>query len=75
MASDTMPGMSLTRGTNVHLCVRFEDQEEQTRVFEALADSGTVDMPLSDQFFGRFGMLTDRFGVKWMVIREAPAEA
>ncbi|MGE5784673.1 MAG: VOC family protein [Myxococcales bacterium] len=24
-------------------------------------------MPLSDQFFGRFGMLTDKFGIQWML--------
>jgi PhnB protein len=38
------------------------------RVFAALADGGTVDMPLAKTFWSpRFGMLTDRFGVGWMV--------
>jgi PhnB protein len=72
MASDTMPGMPFAQGSNVHLSVAFADRDEQTRIFEALADGGSVDMPLADQFFGRFGMLTDRFGVKWMVIRQTP---
>lgn len=74
MASDTMPGMPFSQGTNVHLSVAFADPDEQTRIFEALAEGGRVEMPLADQFFGRFGMLTDRFGVQWMVIRQAPAE-
>ena len=42
------------------------------RVFAALSDGGTVQMPLAKTFFAsRFGMLADRFGVAWMVIVEA----
>jgi PhnB protein len=38
------------------------------RIFKALSDGGKVDMPLTKTFFSpAFGMLTDRFGVKWMV--------
>jgi PhnB protein len=41
------------------------------RLFKALSDGGKVDMPLAKTFFSpAFGMLTDRFGVKWMVIVE-----
>jgi PhnB protein len=41
---------------------------EADRCFTALADQGQVKMPLSKTFFSpRFGMLTDRFGVAWMV--------
>lgn len=71
MASDTMPGMPFTEGNNVYLSVAFTDAAEQTRVFAALAQGGKIEMPLEDQFFGRFGMLRDRFGVQWMVILEA----
>jgi PhnB protein len=70
MASDTMPGSPLTKGSNVYLSISFVDAGEQTRIFDALAKGGKVEMPLSDQFFGRFGMLSDQFGVKWMVILE-----
>ncbi len=39
-----------------------------TRAFAALADGGAVTMPLAKTFWSpRFGMLTDRFGVAWMV--------
>lgn len=39
------------------------------RMFAALADGGQVQMPLAKTFFSpRFGMVTDRFGVLWMVI-------
>ena len=39
------------------------------RVFAALSDGGTVQMPLTKTFFSpRFGMASDRFGVSWMVL-------
>ena len=42
---------------------------EATRVFDALADGGQVQAPLSPTFFASsFGMVVDRFGVMWMVI-------
>jgi PhnB protein len=41
---------------------------EADRFFAALADKGQVQLPLTKTFFSpRFGMLTDRFGVAWMV--------
>jgi PhnB protein len=44
---------------------------EAERSFKALSDGGKVDMPLNKTFFSpSFGMLTDRFGVKWMVYVE-----
>jgi PhnB protein len=45
------------------------DAEEAARQFAALADGGTVAIPLGQTFFSpAFGMLADRFGVRWMVI-------
>jgi len=44
---------------------------EADRRFAALADGGTVQMPLAKTFFSpRFGMVTDRFGMLWMIIVE-----
>jgi len=38
------------------------------RVFQALAEGGTVLMPIQQTFWAtRFGMLVDRFGLLWMV--------
>lgn len=38
------------------------------RAFAALSEGGKVDMPLAKTFFSpSFGMLTDRFGVRWMI--------
>jgi hypothetical protein len=35
-------------------------------VFEKLAESAEVTNPLKEQFFGVYGALNDRFGVRWM---------
>ena len=41
---------------------------EVDRLFNALGEGGTVTMPIGETFFSkRFGMLTDRFGMPWMV--------
>jgi len=54
------------------LCVNVANEAEADRTFAVLADGGQVQMPLSKTFFSpRFGMLTDRFGVSWMVIVSA----
>jgi len=43
-------------------------EAEAERLFAGLADGGQVQMPLAKTFFSpRFGMVTDRFGVSWMV--------
>jgi PhnB protein len=46
----------------------FDEPAEAERVFTALAEGGTVRMPLQETFWAkRFGMLTDRFGVPWII--------
>jgi PhnB protein len=53
-----------------------KDMGEATRVFDGLAEGGTVTMPLGETFFSpRFGMCVDRFNVPWMVNVEPPAAA
>jgi PhnB protein len=48
--------------------------EEADRMFNALADSGQVRMPMAKTFFSpRFGMVADKFGISWMIF-VAPAE-
>jgi PhnB protein len=45
-----------------------QDAPEAERVFSALAENGTVQMPLQETFWAvRFGMLVDQFGIPWMI--------
>lgn len=48
--------------------IQLKDPADAERIFRALAEKGTVRMPLEKTFWAqRFGMLVDRFGVPWMV--------
>jgi PhnB protein len=68
MASDALPDKPLNLGNNVTLSLEFEELADQQARFQALADGGQVTMPLQDTFWGaRFGMLTDKFGIQWMM--------
>jgi PhnB protein len=41
--------------------------ESIDKTFNAMAEGGTIKMPLQDTFWGaRFGMITDKFGFHWM---------
>jgi uncharacterized glyoxalase superfamily protein PhnB/uncharacterized protein YndB with AHSA1/START domain len=72
MASDGMPGSTETL-SGFSLSLPAKDAAEAERLFAALSDGGTVRMPLAETFWAvRFGMLTDRFGVPWMVNCEKP---
>ncbi len=50
------------------LSLALPSHEETETAFNALAEGGKVDMPLAKTFWSSsFGMVTDRFGVPWMV--------
>lgn len=50
------------------LSITVESDAEAERTFNALSDGGKITMPLTRTFFSsNFGMVTDRFGVMWMV--------
>jgi PhnB protein len=54
------------------LTLSASSAEEVDRAFNALAEGGEVRMPLDKTFFSpRFGMLTDKFGVGWIILVEA----
>jgi PhnB protein len=68
MASDSPPDQPVSMGTNVSLSLQGTDLDGLTKAFDALGEGGNVTMPMEAQFWGdTFGMLTDRFGVHWMV--------
>jgi PhnB protein len=48
--------------------ISVEKPDEAERLFKALGEGGSITMPISETAWAlRFGMLTDRFGAKWMV--------
>ncbi len=56
------------------LTLTVKDVSASERAFAALSDGGQVIMPLGKTFYSpSFGMVTDRFGVMWMVIVMAEA--
>ncbi len=67
MASDgTCSGKPEFAGFSLSLAAK--DAADADRLFGALADGGKVQMPLGKTFWSaRFGMVTDRFGVGWMI--------
>ncbi len=73
MASDTRPGMPVQAGNNFFVSLNCESIQEIEKLFKALEEKGEVSMPLQETFFAtRFGMLTDHFGIKWMLNLEKP---
>ena len=69
MASDgKSPGGGAHHGFSLTLSV--PDAAAAKQRFDALAEGGQVVMPLGKTFYSpAFGMVTDRFGVMWMVIQ------
>jgi PhnB protein len=68
MASDGMAG-GKPEFKGFSLSVNAADAKQADQLFDALGKGGKVTMPMSRTFFSpRFGMVTDKFGVGWMVI-------
>jgi PhnB protein len=69
-ASDTPPSMPFESGSRITLSLSGDSSsgDELRGYWDALAADGTVTMPLEKQIWGdEFGMVTDRFGIAWMV--------
>jgi PhnB protein len=67
MGSDSPPEhYQEPKGFSVAL--QLKEPAEADRVFHALAENGTIQMPIQQTFWAtRFGMLVDRFGIPWMI--------
>jgi PhnB protein len=65
---DAPPGRESAIGGNVAIALDIDDDERAAQVFGKLTEGGHVLMPFAETFFARkFGMATDKFGVRWMV--------
>jgi PhnB protein len=73
MASDAPPDRyEAMKGIMVTLGI--DEPREAERIFHALSEKGTVQMPIQETFWARrFGMLVDQFGTPWMVNCEKAA--
>jgi PhnB protein len=69
MGTDVLEPMDkVTFGTNFSIAIGTESEQEANRIFENLSAGGTVTMPMEKVFWGDyFGMLTDKFGIQWMI--------
>jgi PhnB protein len=67
MASDAPPDRyEQPKGYSVSLTLK--DTGEAERIFHALAEGGSVRMPIQQTFWAaRFGMLVDKFAIPWMI--------
>lgn len=83
MASDILLGENGTCGNQsisypmspISLSINFDSIEKMESTFGILSEDANITMPLQDTFWGaRFGMLDDKFGVKWMFNYDYPKD-
>ena len=70
MGSDTGGdwASSYQQGNNFSVSIQANSSDEADKLYADLSKDGTVIMPLEKTFWGSyFGMLTDKFGIQWMV--------
>ncbi len=68
MASDTPNSMEYKPGNNFSMSLSGDNEEELRGYWEKLSEEGTIVMPLEKAPWGDiFGMVTDKFGIQWMV--------
>jgi PhnB protein len=69
MATDALEklGHHLKTGNVVTLSLHPDNKEEADRLYKALSQGGNPVQPMGDMFWGYWGMLTNKFGIQWMV--------
>ncbi len=74
MGSDSVGDMAYEAPRGMTISLSIADPAEAERIFAALAEGGTIGMPIQETFWAtRFGVTTDRFGIPWMVNCEKAA--
>ena len=74
MASDTFDD-DAPRPQGIYVNYSTADVADAEKVFAALAEGGTIEMPIGPTFFSpMFGICVDRFGIPWMVNADAPEQ-
>jgi len=67
MGCDAPPGREQVLG-GFQIALNVTDESEVKRIFAELSSGGSIEMPLAPTFWSPlFGMMTDKFGVGWMI--------
>ncbi len=68
MGADTPKSMEFQAGSRISMSLSGDDEAALTGYFQKLSAGGTIRMPLDMAPWGdKFGMITDKFGIDWMV--------
>lgn len=70
MATDALEsmGQEVNPGNNLYLCISADSKGQADDFFKGLSEGAEIEMDMQDMFWGDyFGMLTDKFGVRWMI--------
>lgn len=77
MGTDALESMGhrVTFGNNFCISIEADSKEQAKRYFDGLSVGGKIEHPLKDEFWGAyFGILTDKFGTRWMINYTYPKE-
>ena len=75
LASDASEDRVSNPGDNIEIAVQVDSEADAERIFAKLSEEGDVAQPLTETFFSpKFGMLVDKFGIKWIVVTAVAAE-
>lgn len=75
ISGSDVPPAYYERPQGFEVMIGPDDPEDAERVFHALAENGTVKMPMQKTFWSvRFGMLVDQFGIPWSINCEKSPE-
>lgn len=74
MGSDVLDGFGppTVMGNNFMISINAATKNDADRFYNQLSAGGHASMPMSNTFWGSyFGMLTDKFGINWMISFDA----
>lgn len=68
MGSDMQGPEGFVKGNTIALSLNCSSEKEINRFFNNLSKDGKVTHPLTESFWGAtFGVLTDKYGIRWML--------
>jgi len=68
MAADALPDAEYKLGNNMSMCLSGDNKLELQDYWDKLSAGATIKLPLEAAVWGDlFGMLTDQYGIDWMV--------